>query len=337
MNTDLIGRRFGMLTVVSEEEPVPDARGHRMRMLYCRCDCGGEKLARYSNLMAGNTRSCGCTRFPLKPPVDLTGKKIRMLTVISEAEPSIKKDGGKLRRWNCVCECGNKVTVLQTNLVSPKGSKSCGCIVGKCQGRTINPPNLVGNRYGKLTVLSRADPIFRSNRTNRKAWLCRCDCGREVVSAEDNLVSGHTRSCGCGKGHSVKGQKLGMLTILSRSPSNTSMRYWNCRCDCGNTIVVSQADIDWGAVTSCGCIYKGKQRPDITGQTFGKLTVLQEVAPLVSSSGKSERAWLCRCECGREVVFRQHNLTKKVTRSCGCLRSAKQWQRVMKEGQSHER
>ena len=32
MNTDLIGQRFGMLTVVSEEEPVLDARGHRIRM-----------------------------------------------------------------------------------------------------------------------------------------------------------------------------------------------------------------------------------------------------------------------------------------------------------------
>ena len=333
MNTDLIGQRFGMLTVVSEEEPVLDARGHRIRMLNCRCDCGGEKLARYNNLMTRNTRSCGCTRFPKNPPVDLTGKKFRMLTVISEAEPHILKDGAKRRRWNCVCECGNEVTVLQTNLVSPHGTKSCGCIVGRVGGRSIQPPkNLVGNRYGKLTVLSPAAPIFRSNRTNRKAWLCRCDCGREIISAEDNLVSGHSRSCGCGKGHSVKGMKVGMLTILSRAPSSTSMRYWNCRCDCGNTIVISQADIDWGGVTSCGCIYKGKQRPDIAGQTFGKLTVLREVAPLVSSSGKSERAWLCRCECGREVVVRQHNLTNKVTRSCGCLRSTKQWQRVKKEG-----
>jgi len=332
MKTDIIGQRFGMLTVISEEAPVPDARGHMIRMFRCQCDCGGEKLARYNNLMTGNTQSCGCTRFERKPLVDLVGRKIRMLTVISEAEPLIQKDGGKRRRWNCVCECGNEVTVLQTNLVSPQGTRSCGCIVGRINGRAKQPPrNLVGNRYGKLTVIAPAAPIFRSNRTHRKAWLCRCDCGNEVVKAEDNLLSGHTRSCGCLRGHGLHGRKFGMLTTLSRTETRGSMRYWNCRCDCGNMIIVSQDDLYWGTVTSCGCANKGIRRPDIAGQKFGKLTALREVEPLVSPNGKTERAWLCRCDCGREVVVRQHNLTKKVTRSCGCLRSAKQWQRVKKE------
>ena len=330
MSNDIIGQRYGMLVVQSEASPIKDARGHLVRRYNCLCDCGNEKVVRQGNLI--RTNSCGCTRFPKKPPVDLTGMRFHHLTVLSEAEPLIQKDGKKLRRWNCLCDCGNETTVLQSNLLGSNGTKSCGCIVGKHKGYSLRPPaNLAGNRYGKLTVLAAADPVTHRNHSVHRRWLCRCECGNEVVKTEYNLVSGHTRSCGCLKAHSIKGSKIGMLTILSRAPSNTSMRYWNCKCECGNEIVVSQADLDWGTVTNCGCAQQGKQRVDLTGQTFGRLTPLREVAPILSAKGKPERAWLCRCECGREVVVRQGNLTKKVTRSCGCLRSKKQIQRFMKE------
>ena len=58
-------------------------------------------------------------------------------------------------------------------------------------------------------------------------------------------MTGHTRSCGCLRNHSVKGSKIGKLTVLKRHPSNTTMRYWDCRCECGNTVVVSQEDFDF--------------------------------------------------------------------------------------------
>ena len=331
MKNDIIGRRFGMLTVESKEEPVTDVSGHRSRIFNCLCDCGNTKLVRYNNLMSGRTNSCGCVKIPRKPPADLTGRKFHMLTVISEAEPHVQKRGRVRQRWNCLCDCGNMTTILRSNLVSPQGTKSCGCIKGRNGGRPPKSrPNLVGNRYGKLTVLSEADPIIRGNHATRRTWLCLCDCGRKTIKTEDNLLTGHTRSCGCLRNHSVKGSKIGKLTVLKRHPSNTTMRYWDCRCECGNTVVVSQEDFDWGSVTDCGCSQNGKPRPDLTGQTFGKLMVLREVEPVTTSQGRPMRAWLCRCTCGREVVVRHYNLTKGVTRSCGCLRSEKQRKRVKK-------
>ncbi len=50
-----------------------------------------------------------------------------------------------------------------------------------------------GNRYGRLTVLTRAGTS--KNRT--ATWHCRCDCGRSLVVDGSSLRSGHTRSCGC--------------------------------------------------------------------------------------------------------------------------------------------
>lgn len=55
ISTQIIGRRFGFLTVLSEAV----ARGLKSCVI-CRCDCGIEKSVRSRNLVSGNTKSCGC-------------------------------------------------------------------------------------------------------------------------------------------------------------------------------------------------------------------------------------------------------------------------------------
>ena len=52
--------------------------------------------------------------------------------------------------------------------------------------------DLVGQRFGRLTVLAPAERVGQYT-----AWLCRCDCGREAVVTTRRLRSGNTRSCGC--------------------------------------------------------------------------------------------------------------------------------------------
>jgi hypothetical protein len=51
-----------------------------------------------------------------------------------------------------------------------------------------------GNRYGKMVAIKL---IGYSGR--RAIWLCRCDCGNEKLVSADNLIQGHTKSCGCWK------------------------------------------------------------------------------------------------------------------------------------------
>ena len=306
---------FHLFSLILNPVAIKDARGHLVRMFICQCDCGNEKVFRYGSLLSGWINSWGCTRFPKKPLVDLTGRKFGRLTVVSEAERFIRKSGAKVRRWNCICECGRITIVLHNNLTSPHGVRSCGCSTGHF-GK-----DLTGNRYGRLTVLSQATPYFRSNGYAERTWLCRCDCGRETIIKEWNLISGHTRSCGCLKYDQIKDHKYGLLTPVSRAPSQGGMRYWNCKCDCGNEIIVSEDDLFWGSVTDCGCLRR-KELINLTGQRFGRLTAVREVEPIFSS-GRSRRAWLCRCDCGHEVIVRQKNLISKVTRSCGCLRRKK--------------
>ena len=53
--------------------------------------------------------------------------------------------------------------------------------------------NIVGNKYGRLTVVDAAGR--NSNRT--VVWQCRCDCGVLTKSTGADLKRGHKKSCGC--------------------------------------------------------------------------------------------------------------------------------------------
>lgn len=61
---------------------------------------------------------------------------------------------------------------------------------------------------------------------------------------------------------------------------------------------------------------------DLTGQKFGRLTVLRlDQRKYLSPAGKPTRRWICRCDCGKELSVLQNALTgKNGTRSCGCSR-----------------
>jgi hypothetical protein len=53
----------------------------------------------------------------------------------------------------------------------------------------------LGDRYGRLIILSKK--IITKNNQNKKAFLCRCDCGKEKIIRIDALISGRSNSCGC--------------------------------------------------------------------------------------------------------------------------------------------
>lgn len=56
---------------------------------------------------------------------------------------------------------------------------------------------------------------------------------------------------------------------------------------------------------------------DLTGQTFGKLTIISLHGTRRYPSGGGRRLWLCRCECGVETKVAGNNLKNGHTTSCG--------------------
>lgn len=108
------------------------------------------------------------------------------------------------------------------------------------------------------------------NKNGRTAWICKCDCGNELIVTTHSLRTGNTKSCGClhkekvAKQFSkdISNQRFGNLTALKP----TEMRkhgsvVWECICDCGNIHLASTEVLLSGSVSSCGCIRsKGNQK-----------------------------------------------------------------------------
>jgi guanylate kinase len=58
--------------------------------------------------------------------------------------------------------------------------------------------DFTGMKFGRLTVVCRADDYVFPNGTGRAAkWHCVCECGNEVDVRHDKLKNGSTKSCGC--------------------------------------------------------------------------------------------------------------------------------------------
>ena len=76
----------------------------------------------------------------------------------------------------------------------------------------------------------------------------------------------------------------------------------------------------------------GKTAIDLTGQRFGRLTVIRRVEDHICfPSGYTTPQWHCKCDCGIEIDIVGKALTKKNgTKSCGCLAKEKTSERFKK-------
>ena len=61
--------------------------------------------------------------------------------------------------------------------------------------------NLIGQKFGRLTVIARTDNYITPKGVQHSRWLCQCDCGNPdlIIVNGTHLKTGHTQSCGCFK------------------------------------------------------------------------------------------------------------------------------------------
>ena len=52
--------------------------------------------------------------------------------------------------------------------------------------------NIIGKKFNRLTVISKVE-----SEKGRTRWLCKCDCGKEIVCIGKYIVNGDRKSCGC--------------------------------------------------------------------------------------------------------------------------------------------
>ena len=135
-------------------------------------------------------------------------KKYGKLTVLSVTREN------KITYAVCRCDCGKEKRIRLASLKNGN-STSCGC---------SRRYDMTGKRYGSLVVL---EPAGVKNRD--AIWKCRCDCGNFAEVSTKKLISGNTKSCGCGSKNQAKkaledmadGTRIGGL-CRQKNRSNTS-------------------------------------------------------------------------------------------------------------------
>lgn len=112
---------------------------------------------------------------------------------------------------------------------------------------------------------------------------------------------------------SLIGQRFGLLVVEESLPSDSrGQRRWLCRCDCGNTHTATSANLNSGRTSHCGC----RRSPDLTGQVFGRLTVLGRSDKRGSRGKRTVPLWECRCTCGAITYKATDTLTNPDESMC---------------------
>ena len=59
--------------------------------------------------------------------------------------------------------------------------------------------DLIGQVFGKLTVINRAEDYVSPKGQRKTQWLCECSCDahNRIVVLGNNLIKNNTNSCGC--------------------------------------------------------------------------------------------------------------------------------------------
>lgn len=132
--------------------------------------------------------------------------------------------------------------------------------------------NLKDRRFNRLLVIE----CKGKNKWGYYQWLCKCDCGNEIIVSSHLLKAKKTKSCGClrkemtaevgrkfkgterpecgrpGRKIDLRGQKFHMLLVKEIDQNNS--KKWICECECGTITSVAGGNLRNGHTKSCGCL-----------------------------------------------------------------------------------
>ena len=126
---------------------------------------------------------------------------------------------------------------------------------------------------------------------------------------------------------SLVGQRFGKVVVEQQLESTSAgSRRWLCRCDCGNAYISTTNNLKRRKVANCGCL----KSPDLTGQVFGKLTVIGRSNKRSPRGARTTPMWECRCECGAITYKATDTLTNPDESMCMTC-AEKQHARIARE------
>ena len=180
---DMSGKIINGFQVLPETKYENDDSSQHL-IWHCEClNCHRKWWIYGSDLRKGQTPDCGC--------LDVINIKFSHLTPYKYHGSSPR---GNL--WDCRCDCGRERICNTTDLRSGK-AKFCDQRFHQDEIQRNDGKDLIGQRFGLLTVLRKAEKKEISTSRPGIFWVCKCECGNLKVCAAADLNSGKTKSCGC--------------------------------------------------------------------------------------------------------------------------------------------
>lgn len=212
-------------------------------MWECECKCGEMKIIHRYSLLHRAPMYCNHNKYKIDDNIDdnhtlLKGSKFGLYLGKKFGEWEVVGDIDSKYKVPCRCSCGKLRSV---NFYSLRDGRSTGC------GHTMNQDrveDLTGRVFGDLTVVR-----YLGN----QYWECKCSCENLCKKHRTHLLDGRAHSCGHETNkvpEDLTKQSFGKLTPIKYIGS----KQWLCRCECGNTKVISSANLKNHSTISCGCV-----------------------------------------------------------------------------------
>ena len=172
-------RETSLIGCISDDffvESINDARSATKRTAYfnCRCCfCGRYKILFASQIRTHSRTKCSCRVYR-----NMLGTRVGNVDIIDYDEIT--------KLFLVRCRCGREFNRRKSEIYRVW----CGT---DCTFKKQHSPKLIdiiGNRYGKLVVLSELD---------KQTFLCSCDCGNMFKTSKRALLQNISTHCGCSR------------------------------------------------------------------------------------------------------------------------------------------
>lgn len=241
-----IDMSFNDLTVVAAAASRKQKSGRRngkqrfamTRFWLCKCICETLVEVAEHNLVAGNTKSCGCRKIHRLS----AGDKFNRLTVVEQGphKKFSSRSAGYEHTWVCTCDCGKTATVRAYALVSGT-TKSCGCLAAEVTGIVLPLGEAAFHtRVQKLKKMARERSISFELTQEQCRTLLTSEChwcgllpDREYVSTAQIRKTGVFIGAGVDRLDSAKGYTLDNCVSSCQ------------RCNCGKWTQTSEEFLEW--------------------------------------------------------------------------------------------
>lgn len=183
--------------------------------------------------------------------------------------------------------CQQKFEAIISKIASGH-TKSCGCLT--------RPKDITNQRFGRLIAL------YPNGKTSNgiTLWHCQCDCGTEKDIRITSLNNGETKSCGClrsdFKAQDLTNKRFGHLVALKRVANDTNYAYcmWECRCDCGKTIILPSRSLVSGNTQTCGTCYNKSLQEEKIAYILKSLNIDFEMEKTFDDCRNPRTGWQLR-------------------------------------------